>query len=569
MYVLKIFYSFIKNYKFTVILYIIFTILAFPLEAIVVPQIYSHFFEILSQNTKIDVFLKFFFIILFFMIIINVSNTLTTYIESFMIPELNEYVINYIFKNLLIKYENDYTELEIGKIISRLSTVPQYLKEFMVNFLVWVFPRAITIIVINIYFFYVNFQLGVLSLILLALFLYFNLKYFNSCTVISKDRHLLFEDKNQNTMDKLANTYSIYSSGNVNKEISKYENNTKTYTNKFKDNLLCLHKSTIATNILTVFVYILLNSLTVYLFLKKKISYTNLIAIFITIIYYTPCIVTINATIPELIHNYGALTAIDTFVKELYDVHNKKEKSTDKKYIKIDKGEIIINNLNFGYKNSSLFKNFYLTIKQNEKVAIIGNSGNGKSTLIKIIMGYYGVPDNTIFIDGTDINKFNLNDIRPQISYVNQNNKLFDTTLLENIQYGNNMSEKEIIELMKKIKVDNIFKNLKDGLNTKVGVEGNNLSGGQRQLVHILRSIAKKNKIVILDEPTSAIDKENTINVLNAINELSKNSTVILITHDKSILSFVDRIITLDSGKIIDDRKLEKKDVHPTTSSFY
>ena len=259
-----------------------------------------------------------------------------------------------------------------------------------------------------------------------------------------------------------------------------------------------------------------------------------------------------------MIHYYGTLNAVDDFVEELYNTEIKNrniiEENIELPNILINKGSILINNLTFGYNsNNQLFKNFYLTIKEKEKVAIIGSSGNGKSTLIKLIMGYYKLPDNTIFIDNNDINKFNLNDLRTQISYVNQNNKLFNTTLLENIQYGNNVDEEEIIHVCKKIKVDNIFKNLKEGLYTNVGIEGSNLSGGQRQLVHILRCIFKKNNIIILDEPTSAIDKDNRDNIMNAIKELSLNNTLIIITHDNTLLELVNRVIVLDAGKIISD----------------
>ena len=101
--------------------------------------------------------------------------------------------------------------------------------------------------------------------------------------------------------------------------------------------------------------------------------------------------------------------------------------------------------------------------------------------------------------------------------------------------------------------IENIFKNLDKGLQTNVGINGDNLSGGQRQMVYFLRCIGKKNKIIILDEPTAAIDKQNTEAIVNAIKELCSNATVILITHDEGILHLVDRIVTLDAGKIIND----------------
>jgi ABC-type multidrug transport system fused ATPase/permease subunit len=479
-----------------------------------------------------------------------------------MIPELNGFIINYIFKNLLKQYENSITDIELGKIITRLSTVPQYLKEFITEFCIWIFPRFLTIVVINIYFLFLNPKLGIISIIILVIFFYFNLKYFISCAHISTERHLLFEGKNENTQDRLSNSFSIYSNGYLNKEINDYENHTKNYTTKFKENLFCLTKSTIFSSAGSMFIFIFLNSFSVYLFIKKELSFTNLMAIFITIIYYIPCITTINSTLPTLIHYYGSLKAVDPFLHDLYkiDTNNINIPNEDTTIIKkINKGNIIINNLNFGYtKDSYLFKNFYLTIKDQEKIAIIGPSGNGKSTLIKLIMGYYKLPSGTVYIDEVDINEYDLNDLRKQISYVNQNSKLFNTSILKNIQYGNDYNEKEILELCDKLKVNNVFKNLKDGLNSNVGVEGSKLSGGQRQLVHILRSICKKNKIVILDEPTSAIDKENKENIINVIKELSKNSTLIIITHDDTLLELVNRFIKMDSGKIVEDEYIIK-----------
>jgi len=561
--ILKILFLFACEYKFTIILYILCTTLAFPLESIIVPQIYSHFFEVLNNKTKIDVFIKYFVMIVVLLLIVNIANCSTTYIESFMIPNLNEYIINYIFKNLLKKYENNYGEIELGKIITRINTIPQYLRAIITEFCIWIFPQALAILVINIYFFVLNWKLGLLSLILVAVFFYINYYYFTKCAIYSNQCHILFEKKNQDTQDKLSNSYSIYSTGSLNKEILNYSNNTKIYTTKFKENLFCLTNAKIITSLLIVILFVVLNSFAVYLFMKKEISFTNLIAIFITIIYYTPCIITINSTMPDIIQYYGSLMAVDDFVEELYNIdilnknknkNNNNNNEDEKILLNIKNGNIVINNLKFGYNvNENIFNNFYLTIKDKEKVAIIGSSGNGKSTLIKLIMGYYKINNDMIYINGIDINNYTLNDLRKQISYVNQNNKLFNMTIMENIQYGNNISRKEIIDLCKEIKVDNIFKNLKNGFDTVAGIEGNNLSGGQRQIIHILRCICQKNKIVILDEPTSAIDKTNTINVINALKELSKNSTLILITHDESILSFVDRIITLDAGKIIDD----------------
>ena len=555
MYIFKIFKSFIKNYKFTILFYIIFTLLSFPLEAVIVPQIYSNFFDKLTKKTDKEVYIKYFLGIIIVLIIINTANCLTTYIESYMIPDLNSYVINYIFSNLLLKYENNMEDIEIGKIITRINTIPVYLKEFIQSMCVWVIPRFFALVIINIYFFYLNPYLGIISVLLVLIYYYVNKFFFEKCKKISQEKHHLFEKKSQDTQDKLSNSFSIYSNGYVNNEILNYDFKTSGYTEKFKENLFCYNKLYISNSILNIFLFGVLNFTAVYLYFIKKIDFVNLMAIFITIIYYIPCIITIYSCIPELVTYYGTLKSIDYFIEDLYNVElkHKNKNNQIKVKSKINTGKISIINLSFGYNNHILFNDLNLTINKNEKIAIIGKSGNGKSTLIKLIMGYYKVPDNTIFIDNIDLNNFNLNSLRTQISYVNQNTKLFNLTLLENIQYGNNLSKLEIINLCNRLNVNNVFKNLKNGFNTNVGIEGNNLSGGQKQLVHILRAIGKKNKIVILDEPTSAIDKDNKQNVINAIKEVSKNNTLILITHDHSLLNIVDRVVTIDAGKIIND----------------
>ena len=171
-------------------------------------------------------------------------------------------------------------------------------------------------------------------------------------------------------------------------------------------------------------------------------------------------------------------------------------------------------------------------------------------------MGYYKVPDNTIWVGGKDINTFSLNDLRKQITYVHQSTKLFDTSIIENIRYGNEATAESIIEILQQNKLDIAFKNIGSDANFldyNVGIEGNRLSGGQRQMITLLRAMMQKNKIVILDEPTSAMDGASKTHVLRAIELLSRNSTLIIITHDPDVLQLVGRIVTIDNGKIVSD----------------
>jgi ABC-type multidrug transport system fused ATPase/permease subunit len=285
MYLFTILSDYLKENKLFLIIYLVFILLSYPLEAVIIPQIYSKFFEKLNISQDKSVFLKYLFFLSITLIIINLSNCITSYMDSFLLPSMNEYLINYIYKHLLLKYEDQYEEIELGKIVSRITIIPQYFKELMTDFCVWLLPKLITAIVINIYFFIIDWRLGLISITLLGIFFYLNIFYFFKCGKIANERHLLFEKKNQDTQDKLLNIFSIYSNGNISHEINEYEKKTKTYTDKFKDNLKCVMNSTVLTGVLIVIIFIVLNSTTSYLFMKNKLSFSNLMAIFITIIY--------------------------------------------------------------------------------------------------------------------------------------------------------------------------------------------------------------------------------------------------------------------------------------------
>jgi ABC-type multidrug transport system fused ATPase/permease subunit len=237
------------------------------------------------------------------------------------------------------------------------------------------------------------------------------------------------------------------------------------------------------------------------------------------------------------------------------------KKEDTRKSLIINSGDISIQNLSFAYgsnndnSNNKIFNNFTLNIKSGEKIGILGESGNGKSTLIKLIMGYYPVSNNTIFIDGADINNYNLESIRLQITYINQNTKLFNDTIFNNIKYGNSLSTEYINSLIKQFNLTTVFDNLQDGFNTNVGVNGDKLSGGQKQIIQLLRAFGKKSKIIILDEPTASVDPITKEIIIQIIKYLSVNSTLIIITHDISNLKIVNRIIKISHGKIIEDKK--------------
>jgi ATP-binding cassette subfamily B protein len=543
----KLIKPFFYKYKLYLIIYSICVCLTYPLEAIIIPKIFSGFFEKLKgNNITDDIFKNFFKKIFCFLTITFIAQTIVSKMDVYLIPEFNETVSNSFFEKILNYYENNYTDLELGKLLTRINGVPSILREVTTDLFNWVLPKILTIFIINLYFYKNDKILGIGSFAVLLLIFYYNINAFKKCICISNERYETYENKSEELQDKLSNLYSIYSCGNVKEEI----NNFKQTTNKFKDihnkSMSCSHKIKNKNGFITTLIFITMCCYIAYLYKSNKITKDKLVTLFMVLIFYIPCLNTIITYLPDYTNHLGIISSLDNYIDDIY------KDNVIKPDIIISNGNIDIKNLNFGYnKDKQIFTNFNLSINQLDRIAIIGPSGNGKSTLIKLIMGYYQVPQETIFIDGQDINNYNLNSLRKQITYINQNTKLFNKTIYENIKYGNNISNEEIDQVYNNLNLDRIYKNLNNGFNSNVGVNGDSISGGQKQIILLLRNYFKKNKIIILDEPTSALDNETRKTVIDIIKKISENSTLIIITHDENNLSIVNNKIKLINGTIV------------------
>ena len=214
--------------------------------------------------------------------------------------------------------------------------------------------------------------------------------------------------------------------------------------------------------------------------------------------------------------------------------------------------EINFKNVNFEYYDDvPVLKNLNLSVAKNETLAIVGNSGGGKSTIVNLIPSFYDIKSGSIEIDGTDIREFSLSSLRNQIGMVFQDNYIFSGTIRENILMGKpDATEEEFKEAIKLAHLTEFLESLDEGADTFVGERGASLSGGQRQRVAIARALIKDTPIVILDEATSALDNESEAVVQAAMDNLMKNKTVFVIAHRLSTIHNADRIAVINEGEL-------------------
>ncbi len=223
--------------------------------------------------------------------------------------------------------------------------------------------------------------------------------------------------------------------------------------------------------------------------------------------------------------------------------------------IKSFTNEIAFENVSFSYKNydnENVIDDFSLKVKKGDMIALVGPSGAGKSTLADLLPRFYDVLEGQITVDGQDIRKYKKNDLRALMGVVTQEALLFNDTIRQNIAFGVDAKQADIIEAAKIANAHDFIMQMPKGYDTIIGDRGMNLSGGQRQRLTIARAILKNPPILILDEATSALDSESEKLVQEALNKLMRNRTSIVIAHRLSTIQYADEIVVMDKGKVVE-----------------
>ena len=221
--------------------------------------------------------------------------------------------------------------------------------------------------------------------------------------------------------------------------------------------------------------------------------------------------------------------------------------------------QISIKNINFKYDEESVLKDFSLEIKKGQTVALVGQSGSGKSTIANLLTRFYDVNEGEIEIDSINIKDYNLQSLRGLMGLVTQDSILFNDTIKANIALGKlDASDEEIIEALKIANAYEFVKELPDGIYANIGDSGNKLSGGQKQRLSIARAVLKNPPIMILDEATSALDTESEKLVQMALENMMQNRTSIVIAHRLSTIQKADKIIVMQKGKIVEQGSHEE-----------
>lgn len=264
-----------------------------------------------------------------------------------------------------------------------------------------------------------------------------------------------------------------------------------------------------------------------------------------------------NQQISQVASISNTLQATAAAAERVFEFLNEEDEIPESKNpIKIDdvKGQVIFAHVNFGYeKGQTIINDFNTIVEPGQKVAIVGPTGAGKTTMVKLLMRFFDVDQGAILIDGIDIKDMKRKDLRDTMGMVLQDTWLFNGSIKENIRYGNlNATDEQVIEAAKAAHVHHFIKTLPGGYNMELNEEASNVSQGQKQLLTIARAILSDPKILILDEATSSVDTRTEVLIQKAMNALMEGRTSFIIAHRLSTIKDADKILVMNNGDIIE-----------------
>ena len=281
----------------------------------------------------------------------------------------------------------------------------------------------------------------------------------------------------------------------------------------------------------------------VYFMINNKIT----IGIMLIIISYFDSLFSASENIMDASQSIKDQNISVNRIKEILEYNTIKEKNL--KEIKNVKGMIEFKNVDFSYSNEKLLENLNFAIRPNRITAITGTNGTGKTTIVDLILRLHSPTKGKILLDNINVKEIDKNSYLKEISVLNQESYLFNLSIRENFNLVENDIKKQE-EMCKLTGIDKFIKTLPKGYDTIIDENSHNISGGQKRLLSLTRTLLKDAKILIFDEATSSLDTDKIQNVINVLNELKKNHTVIVITHKEEIENIADEVITINDGKV-------------------
>ena len=534
---------YILQNKIVLTIYTILTIIVYIVSSIIIPRGISEFLNAtMHKHDKMGVnilssikrksSMGFLYIIGGSFLFYGISHFIKTVVQSNILMDFSFYSKKQIIENIFKMLTNNYKELpesEIQWIINQISASSRQITKYLFEFVI---PFFIIFMVISCYIYYYSIQIFYVFIIQNALLLVTNIVYHEALlTKWSRSDQTTITNNNY-INDKLKNLLNIIFDNSVNEEIAKIQQKEIQLYTDTTDAVSLQNGVLLVTNTVIYGLFFVI----LYMIMKNR-SLSHIVIILLLFKGFQETFIT------ETIYQYFAYSKVIKINNILQNLTTETDCKTIGKFYGIK-----LNNVSYRYsdKSSYILRNLTIEFKPKQFNVIMGKSGSGKTTIMKLIIKMYNPTNGSIYMDDTDIESICQHDVRKRIYYVNQRTILFEESILYNLQYGNNTPKEKIEELLNTYDLLEYYQTLENGIETNAGVNGSNLSMGMQKIIMVVRGVLKPGKcIIIYDEPLTSLDKETREKIVKLMVNESKNKTIIVISHDPEILPHADNIIRL------------------------
>ncbi len=542
-----ILFSFVQKNWMVFVFYLMVTIILYPMHYIYIPEYYGKVINSFKDKNQ-SIFITNIKWLLYIYIACWMTESTVLFLQYKIIPDFSEYATGSIFEYILDHYELDFENIHTGEILSKIIRMPsilfEYLEVFCIDFL-----KEFFVLVTAIYKYYsisnAAFFNYIFFIVINYLYIFVMFKIF---FVYGLKQNELQDKMYEMLMDCFQNLESVYSFNQKPYEKERfYSFCFKDYKEQMKRSWMLYMFGDMFWGIVTVALFVSMNYILYREYKQKNITAEVLISTFIITFSIIRLYEKAESSSHRMAEVFSKIKDTEQFFNEISDYQKPLVSSHSFRY-----GDISFKHIYHKYGDTFVLEDVCIDIKKGEKVAFVGQIGSGKSTLVKLLLGYQPIVMGDITIGGVSVKDISTETIHDEIFYIPQKPKLFNRTLYENIVYGLKKppSHAEIIQTLRELGMDDIAFIFDQKMMEPAGVNGNNLSGGQRQMVWLLRSFYRPCRILVLDEPTASLDPTNKEVMIRIIQKISIGKTVIIVSHDNIDSSF--RKITMHQGRLVE-----------------
>ena len=536
-------FEFIKQNKIIFMCYFLLILLA-PLQDIGLP----HIIGVLTKNIKhnISIYMPLLMIVII-VTVLQIGFLINGVLEIRLYPAFQGYIRDTIIRHIMKEMKTNYEDVQTGKLIMHLHKFPGMLYSYIEDVRNALIPQSLAYIFAIIYFSYYDIYIGIGLFVILCIIIISVLYTIDKCKYVSIIRDDKYNTLMEEINDIMKNSVSVLNANSEEREERRngiFQDDYYLYSRK---SLYCAYNT--SYYLIPLIILFLAWSLhRLYKSMKnKKIESHKIISIVLILLFIMRSLLVVVGNLKDQVFKWGS-------IQSSFDLFNNSCAPQEVQQLVVPDdlpSGFVLKDISYNYNtNTPLLSNINLVIPLHKISLIIGEIGSGKSTLIKLLMKYQLPQQGTIYYNKQPYSSIPVEQLRKIIGYVPQIPVLFNRSIYENIAYSNtSITKTHIIDLMKELDLINMLHKFPEGLDTNVGVGGNKLSGGQRQIVWLLRVILQNPEVVIFDEPTSALDDDTKEIIYKMITYTIKNRTIIMVTHDSYLYEFADNIIDLNKKK--------------------